>query len=83
MIRFEAAEILKEILVTCGNIEGKSVKLMPPDADSVLSKGCQIHIQKARCDVENLCVRRIAKKYDLSVHVEDNFLVLYKPLNLL
>lgn len=40
MLRIEAAEILKEILVTCGNIEGKSIKLMPPDADSVLSKGC-------------------------------------------
>ena len=83
MLRFEAAEILKEILVTCDNIEGKSIKLMPPDADSVLSKGCQIHIQKATCDVENSCVRRIAKKYDLAVHVEDTFLVLYKPLNLL
>ncbi len=79
MLRVEAAEILKEILLTCGNIEGKSIKLMPHDADSVLSNGYQIHIQKARCDAENVCIRRIAKKYDLALHVEDNFMVLYKP----
>jgi hypothetical protein len=80
VIRVEAAEILKEILVSCGNIEGKSIKLMPPDADSILSKGYHILIYKSKSELENSCIKRIAKNHLLIMHEEENFLVLYKPL---
>jgi len=78
MKRPEAAEILKELLLTCRALEGKSVKLMPPDADSVIADGFQIHVQKTVGDKENMCINRIAKKYSLKVHEDECFLVLYR-----
>jgi hypothetical protein len=79
MMRSEAAKILKEILVSCRVLEGKSVKLMPPDADSVLSEGCQIHVEKTSDGSEQLCISKIARKHKLSVHEDENYLVIYKP----
>ncbi len=80
MMRTEAVEILKEILVACNTLEGKSIKLMPPDADSVLSEGCQIHVQKTLDGTENTCIIKIAKKHRLLVHEEKDFHVIYKPV---
>lgn len=79
MMRNEAAEILKEVLISCRVLEGKSVKLMPPNADSVLSKGCQIHFEKVDDGVTQTCINRIARKHRLSVHEDENYSVIYKP----
>ena len=79
LIRVEAVKILKEILVSCSNMEGKSVKIMPPGADSVTSKGYQIHIQNLGDGSGNSCIHRIAKKHDLSIRDEGTFFVIYKP----
>ncbi len=79
MMRREAAEILKELLLSCMVLEGKSVKLMPPDADSVLSKGCQIHVQKTDDTVTQSCISKIAAKHRLAVHEDEGYFVIYKP----
>ena len=77
--RDKVVEVLKDIFGKCNLIEGKSIKLMPPDADSVLSKGYQIHIQ-TKCDqYTESCLQRIAKKYALATAIEDDFLVIYNP----
>jgi hypothetical protein len=79
MMRREAAEILKEVLISCRVLEGKSVKLMLPDSDSVLSKGCQIHVQKIDDIVTHSCINRIARKHRLAVHEDEDYFVIYKP----
>jgi len=79
MLRNEAAEILKEVLISCRVLEGRNVKLMPPDAASVLSKGCQIHVEKVNDGVTQSCISRIARKHQLSVHEDGDYLVIYKP----
>ncbi|XHH10294.1 MAG: hypothetical protein ACFCUE_06605 [Candidatus Bathyarchaeia archaeon] len=80
MLRFEAVKILKEMLVGCNSLEGKSVKLMPPDADSVQSVGYQIHVQKRLDGAEKACIIKIAQKHSLSMHDYEDFHVIYKPL---
>jgi hypothetical protein len=80
MERPEAAEILKEILQNCSSLEGRSVKLMPPDADSVLSKGFQIHLQKSNEGIKKNCIYKIAKKHGLQVYDEEDFLVIYRSM---
>jgi hypothetical protein len=79
MLRNEATEILKEVLMSCRVLEGKSLKLMPPDADSVLSKGCQIHIEKVSDFITQSCLNRIARKHKLAVHDDGAYIVIYKP----
>ena len=79
MLRNEATEILKEVLMNCRVLEGKSLKLMPPDADSVLSKGCQIHIEKVSDCITQSCISRIARKHKLAIHEDEGYFVIYKP----
>ncbi len=79
MQRTEAIIAIKEIFDRCPHIEGKSLKLMPPDADSVLSKGCQIHIETGKDPTLDNCLATIAQRLNLAVHSEADFLIIYKP----
>ena len=79
MKREEAVIVIKRIFEECNGIEGKSLKLMPPDANNVLSKGCQIHIDTGKDDILNSCLKFVANKSNLAVELEENYLILYKP----
>ncbi len=79
MDREKAVSVIKEIFDKCGSIEGKSIKLMTPNANNVLSKGCQIHIETNDNEFMHSCITRIADDNCLAVQQEDNFLVIYKP----
>ncbi len=83
MEREEAIIAIKEIFDRCPHIEGKSLKLMAPDADSVLSKGCQIHIETAKDTTLDNCLATISQRLNLAVHNEGNFLIIYKPIRVL
>lgn len=79
MKREEAVAVIKRIFEECNGIEGKSLKLMPPDADNVLSKGCQIHINTMNDVVLNSCLASMANKNKLAAEVEGNYFIVYKP----
>ncbi len=79
MQREEAITAIKEIFYRCPYIEGKSLKLMPPDADSVLSKGCQIHIETRQDITLDNCLAAISQRLNLAVHSEGDLLIIYKP----
>jgi len=73
--------LFKVIFGRCRHIEGKSLKLMPPNADSVHSKGYQIHISSNNDEMLEGCIERIAREYELAVANEGNTLVIFKPIN--
>ncbi len=77
--RQEAADLLKELLGTFCSLEGKPFALMPPNSDSVLSKGYQIHIKKTLDESTLLSVRRIVLDRGLAISEENNLTVIYKP----
>jgi len=72
--------IVKQIFEKCNHVEGKSIKLMPPDADSVLSKGNQIHIEVGDDESLRSCLAVIAEQNNLKIHEEEKMLIVYKPL---
>lgn len=80
MNRQEAADLLKELLGAFCSLEGKSFALMPPNADSVLSKGCQIHIKAALDESTLLGIQKIVIERNLAMHEEANLTVIYKPI---
>ncbi len=80
MQREEAVVAIKEIFDRCPHIEGKSLKLMAPDAVSVLSKGCQIHIETMKNETLGNCLATLSYRLNLAVHNEGNFLIIYKPM---
>ncbi len=69
---------LKQAFEQCPQLEGKSIKLMPPNADSVHSKGYQIHIQPNSVNFEK-CMQPIIKKHNLSMIHEENTLIIFNP----
>lgn len=80
--RKEATSLLKEVNQACAGIGEQGVMLMPPNADSVLSHGYQLHI-KATLGNEHLeCVKPIVEKYKLAMEYEPDkeLLVIYRPL---
>lgn len=80
MQREEAIKLINQIYNECNHSLGKSVKLMPPNADGVLSKGCQVHIETNDDEYLEPCLHKIAKKHDLSVHKEGRYLILYRKI---
>ncbi len=80
MNRSEAVRIIKEILGRC-SAAGNSLKLMPPDADSVLSDGFQIHIKVPHNGFERECVSKIADKNRLKIKEEGLYLIIYRSCN--
>ncbi len=79
MNRKEAVGVIKQLFEKCNNIEGKSIKLMAPDANNVLSRGCQIHVTTNHDESLESCVRKIVQKNCLGVHIEGTVLIVYKP----
>ena len=79
--REKVLRLFKVFFGRCRHIEGKSLKLMPPNADSVHSKGYQIHISPNNDEMLEGCIERIAKEHELAVANEGNTLVIFKPLN--
>lgn len=80
MDRSTAVKVIKQIFARCNHSVGKTVKLMPPDANSVLSNGHQIHVEVKDDDYLHSCIEALAKEIGLTVQKEDDFLVIYKPL---
>ncbi len=78
--RDKVVQVLKDIFNACNLIEGKSVKFMPPNADSVFSKGYQIHIEPSDDESFTTCIERIAIKYDLATAKERNALIIFNPV---
>lgn len=80
MDRPEAVALLKELFDNCPFLEGKSFALMPPNADSVLSKNYQLHIKANLDETSILCIEKIAHKRDLTVNNKGSLVVIYRPL---
>jgi hypothetical protein len=79
--REEVVRVFKVLFGRCRHIEGKSLKLMPPDADSVHSKGYQIHISPNNDEALECCIERVVKEHELAVVDEGNTLVIFKPMD--
>jgi hypothetical protein len=80
MDKREAADLLIELLDTFGSLQGNSFALMPPNADSVLSKGYQIHIKRTLDESTLLAVRKIVLDRGLAISEENNLTVIFKPI---
>lgn len=78
MDRKKAVKIIKKIFEICAQIEGKSIKIMPSNANGVLSEGCQIHIKANNDEFLESCLTRIAMDNHLVIKQVGSFLVLYK-----
>lgn len=80
MNREQATDVLKQIFEQCTWwIEGKSIKLMPPKANNVLSNTFQICIRTNGEDMVPNCIKTIAKENGLMVTEKDGYLIVYKP----
>jgi hypothetical protein len=79
--REEVVRVFKVLFGRCRHIEGKSLKLMPPDADSVHSKGYQIHISPNNDEALECCIERVVKEHELAVADEGDILVIFKPMD--
>ena len=79
MERQEAAGLLKELLDTFCSLVGKPFALMPPNSDSVLSNGYQIHIKKTLDESTLLSLRKIVLERGLAISEENNLTVIFKP----
>ena len=76
MEREQASNVIREIFAICHHVDGKSIKLMPPDKNNCLSKGFLIQIERVNHELEQ-CIMPIANHNNLSLHREDTFLVIY------
>jgi hypothetical protein len=63
MNRIGAVALLKVLFENCPALEGKPFALMPPAADSVLSKDHQIHIKSSLDETTLRYVKKIVKNY--------------------
>jgi len=52
---------------------------MPPNADSVHSKGYQIHISPNHDETMKSCIERLAKNNDLAIALEEDVLIIFNP----
>ena len=77
--RDKVKKIFKLISKSCRQIEGRSLRLMPPDADSVYSKGYQIHISPNNDIILQDCIENIVKSNDLALAVEKDTLIIFNP----
>ena len=78
MEREKAISVVKEIFDKCNLIEGKAIKLMPPDANNVLSNGCQIHIESRNDTHLEKCLKTIASSKSLAFAKEGEQVIIYK-----
>jgi hypothetical protein len=78
MEKVNAINIIKQIFHVCPYIEGKSIKLMPPNSNKVLATGYQIQIQTGNNELLTKCLAAIAKNNDLSINEEESMIVIYK-----
>jgi hypothetical protein len=79
MDREQAVNIIKEIFENCNAIEGKSLKLLPPQENNTLSNTFQIHIDVNGNSEIISCIQVIVQKHNLLVKVKDRWLTVYKP----
>jgi hypothetical protein len=79
--RDKVIDFFKAIFITCTQVEGRSIKLMPPNADSVFSKGYQIHISPNNNEFLGICIQKVAKKSELEIANEGDTLIIFNPLN--
>ncbi len=78
--RSEAVALLKDIYDGCPFFDGMAISLIPPDSESVPSKGFQIHIKCSFCRDESIdCLEKIAEKHNVAIKQEDTVLIIYKP----
>lgn len=78
--RDRVVNLFRVIFDDCSQIEGKSLKLMPPDADSVYSKGYQIHFSIDKDENLEACIKRIAEANELATIKEKNILIIFNPI---
>jgi hypothetical protein len=79
MNREQAVNIIKEIFEVCHAIEGKSLKLLPPQQDSALSHTFQIHVEIREDLAIHVCVENIANRHKLATKLTKDWLIIYKP----
>jgi len=79
MNREQAVTVIKEIFEQCHQIEGKSLKLLPPKGNDALSNTFQIHIETNDNNFLILFVENIAKEHNLDVMCKDGYCIVYKP----
>lgn len=78
MNRFEAVGIIREIFKRYPNVEGKSIKLLPP-GETGLSDTFQIHVEVDDDVLLADDLRNIAEKHDLRIMIKDDWLIIYRP----
>ena len=80
MNREQAVAVIKEIFERCPSLEGKSIKLMPPKANNLLSNTFQVYIGYGDGSGPLFaCVNDIAKRTGLEVKMKDSYCIIYKP----
>lgn len=79
--RDKVVDLFKAIFITCSQIQGRSIKLMPPNADGVFSKGYQIHISPNINESLEACIQKVAKKRELEIANEGDTLIIFNPVN--
>ncbi len=77
--RKKVLELLRLVFQSCQNIEGKTIKLMPPNADGECSKGYQIHIEPNE-EIMERCIKKITRKSNLATAKEGKTLIIFNPL---
>ena len=78
--REKVSQVFDRVFNNCPMIIGRSIRLMPPNADSVHSKGYQVHISPNNDESLQNCIEKIAKSNDLAIAVENDTLVIFNPL---
>ena len=79
MNRKQAVTLIQEIFDKCQQIEGKSIKLLPPKDNNALTNTYQIHIETKNDEVLVSCITNVAEKHNLAVRCKDGFCIVYKP----
>ena len=78
MDREQAVTVIKQLFERCNQIEGKSIKLMPPKANGSLANTFQIHIQTREDEILQSCITGIAKENGLAVKRKRGLFIVYK-----
>ena len=78
MNREQAVAVIKQIFEKCSRVEGKSIKLLAPNANGALSDTFQIHIQTREDELLQSCIMSIAKDNNLAVKRKGSLFVIYK-----
>jgi hypothetical protein len=74
--RQKAVDVMKEIAVSCKLLNPKKVSLEPSS-----EKGdFEIHVIGHVDDESWECLKKLAKKYDLGIKLENHLLVIYSPV---